>query len=359
MRGGGEAGSVGPGGPAGRNGRQRPPRCRRGLSAVVAALALTGAVGIAVAQNLDLTQGGPVEVTARDGIEWRQAEQVVIARGDARAVRGGVTVEADRLIARYRPRGGGAAQQAASAAPPASAAAAAGPQQGNEIWRLEAEGNVRISTATDRAHGERAVYDMDQAVMVLSGRDLWLTTPQQRITARDSLEYWSQRRMAVARGGARVETTDGRCITADTLVAYFAAEAPQGAARPAAARPAAAASGGANQVPGEGSKLEKVEAFGNVEIRTETEVVRGDRGVYSPVEGKARLRGHVRITRGDNHLEGDEALVDLRAGTAQLINQPGGGRVRGIIVPQQDQQQQQQARPAPAAPPQQRPGCAP
>ncbi len=67
----------------------------------------------AMAQGLDLSQGGPIEVTAVDGIEWRQQDQVVIARGEARATRGGVTVEADRLIARYRPRGG----EAAAAAP--------------------------------------------------------------------------------------------------------------------------------------------------------------------------------------------------------------------------------------------------
>lgn len=332
------------------------PSPARALHAHPAAAALfalmlvgAGAIAVARAQNLDLSQGGPIEVTANDGIEWRQAEQVVIARGDARAVRGGVTVEADRLLARYRPRRGAPNGQAPAAQQQATtgASAATPQQQANEIWRLEAEGNVRISTATDRATGDRAVYDMDQAVMVLSGRNLRLVTPQQTVTARDSLEYWSQRRMAVARGGARVESSDGRCVTADTLVAYFAEEAPPqasgGRRSTASAAPTPAAGGAA--VPGEGSKLEKVEAFGNVEIRTENEVVRGERGVYSPVDGRARLLGNVRITRGDNHIEGREAIVDLRAGTARLI----GERVRGLIVPQQEpQQQQQQGGAAPA-----------
>jgi lipopolysaccharide export system protein LptA len=340
-------------------------RARRGAVAAVSRVALlalllaAGQPAPAAAQDLDLSQGGPVEVTARDGIEWRQNEQAVIARGDARAVRAGVTVEADRLIARYRPRGGDGSGTAPQPPPAAGGAAAASPMQGSEIWRLEAEGDVRISTATDRAHGDRAVYDMDQAVMVLSGRDLWLATPQQRITARDSLEYWSRRRMAVARGGARVESSDGRCITADTLVAHFAENPP--ASRQTAA--AAAPSGGANSVPGEGSKLERVEAFGNIEIRTATEVVRGDRGVYSPVTGMARLLGDVRIVRGDNILHGAEAIVDLRGGTARLVSRPGG-RVQGLIVPDQGQQQrqsgaqqqQQQQRPSTAA--QHQPGCA-
>ena len=75
---------------------------RRALLLGAAALVLPL---VALAQNIDMSQGGPVDVTASDGIEWRQAEQVVIARGNARAIRAGVTVEADRLLARYRPAG--------------------------------------------------------------------------------------------------------------------------------------------------------------------------------------------------------------------------------------------------------------
>jgi lipopolysaccharide export system protein LptA len=278
------------------------------------------------AQSLDLTQGGPIEITASDGIEWRQQEQVVLARGAARAAREGVTVDADRLIARYRPRGG----RAAPAQPGAS------PVSGSEIWRLEAEGNVRITSATERATGQRAVYDMDQAVMVLSGAGLSLDMPDQRITARESLEYWPQRRMAVARGGAIVTTEDGRRITADTLVAHFAETPPAGGPAGAADQPAARQGARAGLPGGENSRIERVEAYGNVEIRTAEEVVRGDRGAYSPQTGLARLVGGVRITRGDNQLNGQEAIVNLRTGVARLVSAPGQ-RVQGLVVPQQNQ----------------------
>jgi lipopolysaccharide export system protein LptA len=271
--------------------------------------------GAVLAQSLDLSRGGPVEVTARDGIEWRQNEQSVVAIGDARAVRDGVTLSADRLTARYRPRGGAAPQQGD----------AANPVGGSEIWRLEADGMVRIETATERAEGARAVYDMDQAVMVLSGGGLRLTTPDAVLTARDSLEYWPQRRMAVARGDALVVASDGRRIRADTLVGHFLEEAP---GRPAAPAPPGARAG----VPGQGSRIDRVEAFGNIEIRTADEVVRGDRGVYSPVTGTARVTGNVRITRGENQLNGAEAIVDLRAGTARLVAAPGE-RVQGVVLP--------------------------
>lgn len=299
-------------------------------------LALLLATSPAAAQNLDLTGGGPIEITSSEGIEWRQAEQVVVARGNARAARDGVTIDAERLIARYRPRGG------AQAAP----AAGASPVSGSEIWRLEAEGRVRIASATERAEGERAVYDMDQSVMVLSGRGLSLTTPEQRVTARDSLEYWPARRMAVARGGAVVTTEDNRRIAADTLVAYFL-EAPAPSATHAAAQaaPAPRSPVAGLPTPGEGSRIDRVEAYGNVEIRTADEVVRGERGVYSPVTGLARLVGVVRITRGDNQLNGQEAIVNLRTGVSRLISAPGQ-RVQGLVMPGQRQPNQAQVPPA-------------
>ncbi len=289
-----------------------------------ALLALLLLAAPAAGQTLDMTQGGPIEITSVDGIEWRQQEQVVIARGQARAVRDGVTVDADRLIARYRPRAG----TTPTAAPQQQGAT---PVSGSEIWRLEAEGSVRITSATETATGTRAVYDLDQAVMVLSGTGLALDTPDQRITARDSLEYWPQRRMAVARGAALVVATDGRRVAADTLVAYFleAEPAPAGnAPRPAAPQGSA--------MPGEGSKIDRVEAFGNVEIRTAEEVVRGARGTYSPQTGLARVIGNVRITRGDNQLNGAEAIVNLQTGISRLVSAPGE-RVQGLVVPQQTQ----------------------
>ncbi|MGK7863284.1 LptA/OstA family protein [Falsiroseomonas sp. E2-1-a4] len=320
----------------------------------LAALLLALPAPMVQAQNLDLNQGGPVEITANDGIEWRQQEQVVIARGQARAVRDGVTVDADRLIARYRPRGG-----AAAAPEPGDS-----PLSGGEIWRLEAEGRVRVTSTTERAEGERAVYDMDQAVMVLSGRGLSLTTPDQTITARDSLEYWPQRRMAVARGGAVVVSSEGRRIAADTLVAYFLDAPAEGAPAPAPARPAAPPVAGLPAA-GEGSRIERVEAYGSVEIRSPEEVVRGERGMYSPQTGLARLVGGVRITRGENQLNGQEAIVNLRTGVSRLISAPGT-RVQGLVVPGQQQPGQATVPPAqrpaprtPAPPPPRRPSQAP
>ena len=68
--------------------------------------ALPATVG---AQSLGFSQGGdgPIEIEADDGIEWQRANQLYIARGNASARQGTMTVEADELIAFYRPNAAG------------------------------------------------------------------------------------------------------------------------------------------------------------------------------------------------------------------------------------------------------------
>ncbi len=339
-----------------------------------------------------MTQGGPIEVTASDGIDWRQAEQTITARGDAKAVRQGVTVTANELIAHYRKKAGSAtaAPGATNAAPPststtpsagvasAGATSAGTPTDddtsGNEVYRLEAVGDVRIKSATDEAVGDHAVYDIDQAVLVLTGKHLRLTTPQQVLTSRDDMEYWPQKHMAVGRGEAVVVTSDGRRFAGDTLVGYTVDNAPNGPAggqspagnqspaTPANAPPTAQPTAGAAGTPpgtppataaatdplAASGKLQRVEAFGNVEIRTATDIARGERAVYVPDTSIARLVGHVRITRGQNQLNGEEADVNMKSGISTLVS-PDKGRVHGLVVPKDAQTQAPGALPPGAA----------
>jgi lipopolysaccharide export system protein LptA len=316
--------------------------------AAAASLASFLALAPARAQQLDLSHGGPIEVTARDGIEWRQNEKEVIARGNARAVRENVTVTADRLIAHYRKKGGAPdasppnAQSNAepSAQPKGGIAGEDADTSGNEIYRVEAEGHVRIFTPTDHAEGDRAIYDLDQAVLLMTGKNLKLTTPQNVLTARDTLEYWSQKHMAVARGNAVVVTNDGRRIAADTLVAYTTdAPRPAGAATAQTVKASAKPAKEPEDPLTASGKLQKVDAIGNVSVRTATETVTGDRAVYVPDTGIARLAGQVRITRGQNQLNGVEAEVNLKTGVSRLLSGPSG-RVQGLVVPNDASNQQ-------------------
>jgi lipopolysaccharide export system protein LptA len=355
----------------------------RGRAAAAALLAICATVLLArpaAAQQIDMSHGGPIAITASDGIEWHQAQQQVVALGNAKAVRDNVTVTADRLIAWYRKKAGDAgATQPAQPAP--TGLTDDTDTGGNEVYRVRAEGNVHIFTQTDQVVGDVATYDLDQAVLVVTGRNLKLTTPTQVLTARDDLEYWSQRHMAVARGDAVAVTNDGRRLQADTLVAYTTAgtstpsqgtiapgsasrgtvsqgTASQGTASQGTASratptvtPVAAKSGPPSAAPDAldaSGKLEKVEAYGHVVVRTVTDTVTGDRAVYVPDTGIARVAGVVRITRGQNQLDGSEAEVNLKTGISRLLA-GNTSRVQGLVVPNDQTGQPGAAAPGPAS----------
>jgi len=260
----------------------------RRLSAGIGVAALLALPGLSMAQGIGLPgQSGdkPIEINADQGIEWQQNNKAYIARGNARAAQGDVAVLADTLTAYYRETDAG----------------------GTDIWRIDAVGSVRIVTPTQRAFGDKAVYDVGRGILILTGGTR-LETETDRITARDSLEYWEKRNLAVARGNAIAIRGENR-LRADVLTAHFAKD-------------------------GKGkSRVRQVDAFDNIVITTPDEIVRSSRGIYDVETGIATLTGSVKITRGQNQLNGEYAEVNLNTGVSRLFGRGKGG-VQGIFTPE-------------------------
>ena len=282
---------------------------RRWLAACAATLLLAPLPVSAQLGTVDQDKGKPVQIEAEQGIEWQQNAQVYIARGHAKVSRGGVTINADTISAYYRPSSKSAPKPAA----PSSEGALGG---STEIYRAVAEGNVRIATATQTVYGDRAVYDLDQSVVVVTGKDLRLETPEDLITARDSLEWYDAKQLAVARGDA-VAIREPKRVRADVLVAQV------------------------THPPGESAHVSRVDAHGNVVVTSMDQIGRGSNGVYNAENGLATLSGNVTLTRGDNELKGQYGVVDLNNNVSRLLAGPPGGegpaagRVQGLIVPRQ------------------------
>ncbi len=255
---------------------------------------------------------GPIEIEASDGIEWRRDEKVYIASGNAKAVRGTITLNAARLLARYRDRQG---------ASPGSGSGSAGGEPGGDlggsVYRLEAEGAVVITTPTQTAYADKAIYDVDQSVILLTGKDLRIEADGDLIMARDSLEWYESKRMAVARGSAVVTRGDRR-VDADVLTAYVEDDPTK---------------------PGQ-SRIRRVEAFGSVRVSAPSQTAisqtaRGERGVYDLKSDVATLAGAVKLTQGDSQLNGDYGEMNMTSGVSRLLPSPDGKtRVQGLIVPQ-------------------------
>jgi len=294
--------------------------------AAICAFTLTSLLAAGThAQSLKLEgTDRPIEVTADGGFELQQDNKRVIARGNAKAVQGEVTVMGDELIADYRTKADGA----------------------NEVYRVYVTGNVTMKSASETATGETAVYDFDKGVLVLEGKDISLVNPEGSVTAHRALQYWSNERVAVAEGAAMAEDSEKRRLYADKLIAFFKEDPTAGAAK-----------GTANALNRGRGDISLLQGFGNVRMETAKEVVRGERGTYNVESGIATLDGGVKITQGNSQLGGGFAVVNVKGGTSRIYGSAKeagmqsvreNGRVSALIAPSTAKQTPNTAAPAPA-----------
>ena len=249
---------------------------------------------------------GTLEVTSDRDLEWLQNEKAYVARGNAVAKRGTVTLMADTLVAYYRPLRASATPVKEKEAHP-GAVQQPGFDSGNtEIWRVVAEGHVHLISEDKDAWGDRAEYDKDKSVTVLTGQALKGTTLEDTVTARDSLEYWQDQDMAVARGNAKIVKVNGDTLEGDLIGGHFVKDA-HGT-----------------------SVLKTIESKGNVVITTATDIVHGDEGVYELAAKRTVLFGNVIATHGDSIIKGASAEVNMDTGISHVF--PGANqRVTGVF----------------------------
>jgi lipopolysaccharide export system protein LptA len=264
-------------------------------------LGVMAGVSPSLAQQATTTTGSTakqLEVTADNGIEWQKDKKIYVARGNAQVKRGDFSVRGATLTAHYRDKADGK----------------------SEIYKVEAVGGVVLNNGDDVAKGDRAVYDVDRKVLTLNGNDLSYVSGGNKITARDSLEYWEVQRTAVARGSA-VAVREDDTVKSDMLVGYFEE-------RPREDNPTRTR-----------RELARIEAIGNVEIINKDNTVKAERATYDTGSKLAQLTGGVQVIRGNDRLNGERAEVNMKTGVYRMLpgtatpGAAGSGRVTGTITP--------------------------
>nr|WP_245539074.1 LptA/OstA family protein [Saccharibacter floricola] len=256
---------------------------------------------------------------------WKKEEiydrnqQTVTLTGGARAQRGDITVDGDVLIGYLR-------HKAANPAAPKKDNASG--DSSMELYRVEARGHVHVYNLRDQGWGDHGLYDVDKAVMIMTGKNMKFTTPRQTMTARDLVEYYPNTHVSIGRGEATVTTTDGHRIIADVLEAIGLSNQQKAQNAADAAR--------SGQAPSN-SSLDRAYGWGHVVIRTRNQVATGDRGVYLFGPQLARLIGHVHVTQGQNQNNGSQAIVDMKTGISHML--PGtDSPIQGLVVPNEANQ---------------------
>jgi lipopolysaccharide export system protein LptA len=131
---------------------------RRKSRGLLVALAIVGVIAAAAAatpsaaqlQNISAQHDSdqPIEITA-DTLEVRQSDNLAIFRGDVDALQGDMHLTADVIVVHYREN-------------------KETPDQPG-ISRIDAEGNVFVSSPEETAQGQRGVYDVDGGRIDLVG----------------------------------------------------------------------------------------------------------------------------------------------------------------------------------------------
>lgn len=253
----------------------------------------------------DKANAKPFNVDATDSLEWRQNENMYVARGKAKVTRDDFSVTGDTLTAYQRPK----------------KATTPGGKDSTEIWKFIAEGNVVISNGKADCYGDHGIYDIDTQVATLTGKNLHMISNADTLTATDKFEYYTAAHKAVAIGNAVAirkatpgDANSGRTVKADTMTTYFVEDKNK------------------NLV------ADHIEADGHVTVITATDVATGDHATYNLTAGNAILSGNVRLSRGASQLEGARAEVDFKSGVSRLLSDGKAasnktGRVHGLLVP--------------------------
>lgn len=232
------------------------------------------ASGLCAAQGINFSSSDnsdePVEVTAEDGFELHQKEKRIYAYKNVAVKRGNATLNADKMAADYRESSDGS----------------------RELWRLNAVGNVVMTSEGRIVKGETAEYLLDNDSLTVYGKQASLDTDNEKIRA-DSLEYNQGKHLFTAKGKAAIIRDKGQ-VKADTILIEFTEN--------------------------EDKKLEinLMTAKDNVIITTKEETATGDKAVYYPKSNEAVLTGNVKLTKGDNNLQGGEATVNLNTGISRI-----------------------------------------
>jgi lipopolysaccharide export system protein LptA len=192
----------------------------------------------------------PLEITADKALEWNQTDKTYVARGNAVAKQGDISVKADLLTANYAGMDGNT----------------------SDVTLLTAEGHVILSTATDTATGDKAIYDLTTGQATLSGHRPKVTQNGKNTLEADKMIVWTKNNI-----------------------------------------------------------LERAEAIGNVIIISGEQTATGDKATYTAASTTAELIGNVKVKQANNWLQGDRAEMNMTTRVSKMTGQSGTGRVKGVF----------------------------
>ena len=226
-----------------------------------------------------------IELFADDGLEWNQKEQKIIMHKNATAKTSSYELNADNIEALYK-------------------------GNNKKIYKIFANDNVKIKSATENISTDKMVYDIDAERIDLSSNTnpTIMTGNDSKIITKDKITYFKNKNYATADNAEIIHSR--RHIFSDYIKITFENK------------------NGKNQV-------RKINADGNIRLIDGKEELYGDRAEYNPKDGLAIIDGNVRFKKGtEANLSGGKIVYNMNTGIAKVLPKDKDSKVSGVFSTQ-------------------------
>lgn len=226
---------------------------------------------------------GDIILNAENNVEYHQKEQKIVANGNAVATKDNMSIKADTLIGFYAPK------------------------NKKKISRMEAHGNIHMTSPETEAFGDDLIYDNDTNIATLSGNPAKIKKPDTSIIAYGDINYYRNEQKAIASGDVTAIDSHGNKVSSDVMSAYFSKDKTGKII------------------------LNKIDLSQNVKITTPDAIINADKGTYYAIDKRIELFDNVTINQKGNILKGSKAETNLNTGVSKMLSDGKKGRVSGIF----------------------------
>ena len=226
-----------------------------------------------------------IELFADNGLEWNQKEQKIMMHKNATAKTSSYELNADNIEALYKGKN-------------------------KKIYKIYANDNVKIKSATENISTDKMLYDIDNERIDLfsNTNPTIMTGNDSKIITKDKIVYFKSKNYATANNAEIIHA--GRHIFSDDIKITFENK------------------NGKNQV-------KHINANGNIKLIDGEEELYGDHAEYNPQNGYTTIEGNVRFKKGtEANLSGGKIIYDMNTGIAKILPKDENSKVSGVFSTQ-------------------------
>ena len=226
---------------------------------------------------------GDIILDADEQVEYHQKEQKLVAKGNAKASKDNLSINANTLIGYYNPK------------------------NKNKISRIEAHKDVKMTTPDATAYGDKMIYDVKEDTATLTGTPAKIKNTDFTITSKGPSTYYQSQQKAIAQDNVEAIDNKNNHVSADLMTAWFTKDK------------------NGNLI------LDKIDIEQNVKIISKDATVTALKGTYHALTGKIYLYDNIVINQNGNILKGSKAETDLNTSISKILSGEKSGRVQGVF----------------------------